>query len=323
MDNRLTKRRLSDFLAYEWILMIIIAIAAIIVLEYGYSLVATRLSVGQHFKYYFDEDVYSVDYNVKKLNDLLGVETGKNGKTFSYDVLSVETENLTSSYNVLSVRLSAQQGDAIFTSSVEEEGKSVRVKSIIDDYSVYDMQSLLKSAKEYLTKFVKDGGDIYNTDDYDENKIRNHFDLRMKGDNRYRTESEKEEGRKDEIVRITRLAKEVKDFETVMSVGDERGLFYRYTRYEQLSAENPYDADFKRDYEQEKAERENLVYGFNMAALTGGKKNVSEYLKITGKDSAENVVLVLFDFSEYQPDLQFEDVSFFNTLVREFSDILG
>ena len=60
-----------------------------------------------------------------------------------------------------------------------------------------------------------------------------------------------------------------------------------------------------------------------MGALTGGNKNVSEYLKITGTDSAQNVVLVLFDFGKYQEDLQFESISFVNTLVREFSDFLG
>ena len=65
-----------------------------------------------------------------------------------------------------------------------------------------------------------------------------------------------------------------------------------------------------------------------MGALTHApdrtdKKSVSEYLKITDTNSAQNVVLALFDFGEYQPDLQFESISFVNTLVREFSDILG
>ena len=59
-----------------------------------------------------------------------------------------------------------------------------------------------------------------------------------------------------------------------------------------------------------------------MGALTSGKKNVADYLKIAGTDSADGVVLLLFDFSSYQYDLQFESISFVNTLVREFSNIL-
>lgn len=324
MDNKLTKRRLSDFLAYEWILMIIVAVAAIVVLELVYTMVSARLSTGQQFKYYLDQDIYSFDASDKSIYDLLGVETGKNGKTFSYDVLSVESENLTSSYNVLSVRLSVKEGDAIFTTSVENEEEGVRVKSVVDEFPVYDMQSLLGSAKEYLKQFTVSGGDIYNAEDYDEDKIRAHFDTRMKGDNRFRTETEKEEGRKSEIARIKRLAKEVKDFDYVLSVGEEKGLFYKYTKYAQTYNLKPEDENYKAAYEKQVEEgKEDLIYGFNMAALTGGKKNVSEYLKISGTESAENVVLVLFDFSSDQPDLQFECISFFNTLVREFSDFLG
>jgi|GEM_PF-1257503 len=329
MDNRLTRRRLSDFLAYEWILMIIVAVAAIIVLELAYTVAATRLSTGQQFKYYLDETLYSFDASDKSVYDLLGVETGKNGKTFSYDVLSVETENLTSSYNVnvLSVRLSVQEGDAIFTSSVEEEGESVRARQIMDENPVYYLEDLLVRAENYLKPFTVNG-EVYNENDYDETKIRDYFDARMKGDKRFRTEAEKEEGRQNEVGRIMKLAGEVKDFKTLLSVDEEKGLFYRYTKYEQSYNENPDDENYKTAYEQEKAERENRIYGINMGALTHApdrtdKKSVSEYLKIAGTDSAQNVVLVLFDFGEYQPDLQFESISFVNTLVREFSDILG
>ena len=322
MDNKLTKRRLSDFLAYEWIMMIIVAIAAIIVLELVYSVAATRLSTGQQFKYYLDEDIYSYDYNDKSIYNLLG-------ETFSYDVLSVESENLTSSYNVLSVRLSVQEGDAIFTSSAEKEGEKVRAKEIIDNFPVYDMISLAESAKAYLQQFIDADGSVYNETDYNEEYIRRYFDIRMKGDNRFRTEEEKEEGRKSEIERIKSLFKEVKDFETVLSCGEEKGLFYKYTKYEQTHNANPDDENYKAAYEQQVNEdKENLIYGFNMAALTHApertdKKNVSDYLKIADTQSAENVVLVFFDFGKYQEDLQYECISFFNTLVREFSDILG
>ena len=323
----MTKKRLSDFLAYEWILTIVAAIAAIIVLELIYTVAATRLSVGQQFKYYTDEDLYVYDMSMGSIYDLLGVETGKNGKTFSFDVLSVETENLTDSYNVLSVRLSVQEGDAIFTSSTEKEDGSVRAKSIIDEFPVYDMNKLLDGAKEYLTRFVRSGGDVYNPDDYDETKIRDWFDVRMKGDNRFRTEKEKEEGRKNEIGRIKKLAADTEDFETLLILGDAEGLFYRYTKYEQ-TATGVDDEVYRTAYEREKTDgRENCVYGFNMAAFTHAidrtdKKNVSDYLKLAG-GSAENVVLILFDFSRYQPDLQYECISFVCTLAREFSDFLG
>ncbi|MBQ6727594.1 MAG: hypothetical protein IJQ87_01510 [Clostridia bacterium] len=319
MDNKLTKRRLSDFFAYEWIITIVAAVVAIIVLELIYTVAAVRLSTGQQFKYYLDEDLYVYDGSAYEIYNLLGVENGENGKTFSFDVLSVESENLTSSYNVLSVRLSVQEGDAIFTSVKEKEDGSVRAKTIIDQFPVYNLQLLLDSAKEYIAQF-KVG------DNLDENKIRAHFDERMKGDNRFRTEAEKEAGRQNEIGRIVKLAADVEDFETLMTIGEEKGLFYKYTKYEQ-AATNEDNENARAAYEKEKTDgRENVVYGINMGALTHApektdKKNVSDYLKLSD-GTAENVVLILFDFSSYQYDLQFECISFVNTLVKEFSDFL-
>ncbi len=319
MDNKLTKRRLSDFFAYEWIITIVAAVVVIIVMELIYTVAATRLSTGQQFKYYLDEDLYVYDGSAYEIYNLLGVETGKNGKTFSFDVLSVESENLTSSYNVLSVRLSVQEGDAIFTSAKEKEDGSVRAKTIIDQFPVYNLQLLLDSAKEYIAQF-KVGGNL------DENKIRAYFDERMKGDNRFRTEAEKEAGRQNEIGRIVKLAADVEDFETLMTIGEEKGLFYKYTKYEQ-AATNEDNENARAAYEKEKTDgRENVVYGINMGALTHApektdKKNVSDYLKLSD-GTAENVVLILFDFSSYQYDLQFECISFVNTLVKEFSDFL-
>ena len=325
MDSKLTKRRLSDFLAYEWILMIVVAVVAIIALEFVYNAAATRLTVGQLFKYYMDEEIYKFDDTNDKVYELLGVDAGTNGKTFSYDVMKVSFENLSSSQNILSVRLSIQEGDAIFTSSAEKESKTerVRVKQIVDEQSVYYLEDLLARAEEYLKTFTVNG-DIYNENDYDEAKIRAHFDERTKGDKRYRSESNREEGMQNEIGRVKKLAKEVKDFKTLLSIGEEKGLFYRYTKYAQSCADYPNNENLKRFYDKEISEgRENRIYGINMGALTGGHKNVSEYLKISGTDSAENVVLTLFDFGEYQFDLQFECISFVNTLVREFSDFLG
>ena len=325
MDNRLTKRRLSDFLAYEWILTIVAAVAAIIVLELIYTVAATRLSTGQQFKFYFDDMIFSGSSD-KTVYDLLGVEYGENGKTFSYDVLSVETESLTSSYNVLSVRLSVQEGDAIFTSSLaDEEDGGVKAKEIADSYAVYDFSELAKNAETYLKNFLidKENGDVYDLNAYDENAIRAYFDARMKGDKRFRSEAAKEEGRINEIGRIKKLAADLKDFNTLLSVGDGMDLFFRYVRYEQASGGDTADKDYGKVYEREK-EKGEKIYGINVAALTGGGKTVSEYVKISGEGvtSAEGVVLMLFDFSGDQYDLQFESISFTVTLAREFGNVL-
>lgn len=331
MDNRLTKRRLSDLFAYDWIITLVAIAATIVVWELIYTVSAVRISVGQDFKYYYDEDLYVYETDGSFYN-VLGYVPNENGKTFSYDVLSVGAENLMSSYNVLSVRLSVQEGDAIFTSSKEKEDGSVRAKTIADSFSVYDFNKLYKDAEDYLKPLLNEGEtDVFDFSLYDTAKIDALFNKRMKSDNRYRTEEQKIEGRLLERGRIEKLVKELKDFKYLLEIGEEKGLFFRYTKYEQsaIAAADTRDEETMNALLQREINngRENAIYGINLSALTyaagaQGKKDASEFFKLNDNATAENVVLMLFDFLEDQKDLQFETISFLNTVVRTFSDFL-
>ena len=61
MDNKITKSRLSDLLSYEWILMLIIAVVSIIAWELFYTMGGVKLTVGQSFKYYYDQSIIVED----------------------------------------------------------------------------------------------------------------------------------------------------------------------------------------------------------------------------------------------------------------------
>ena len=315
MDSKITKKRLSNFLAYEWILMIIAVFAAIVVMEFIYSVSATRITAGQYFKYYLDKNLSS---DVADFYQTLNYEQNKNGTTFSYDVLKVDVESLVASDDILTVRLSVQEGDVIFTDKTEEENGSSRAKAIVDAYPVMTMDDLLNSAKEYLAGFKVNG-------ELSEDLIRAHFDERMKRDNRFRTEEQKEAGRILEIGRIEKLAKETEDFEKLFTA-DMDGLFFCYTKYELSHELNPDGKDWEVLYGREKdAGRENLKYGINLSVLSyegDGKKDVSRFFQRYDTGTADDVVIMVFDFTEYQPDLQFETISFINTIFRSCSDIL-
>ena len=212
MDNKITKRRLSDFLAYEWILMIIIAVIAMVAWELVYTIGSVRLTVGQEFKMYYDQNVNGA--GMSKLYDLVGDK-------LSYDVLQFSTEGLDSSYNVLSIRLSIQEGDVIITDNKEaaEEAtdKSIRAKTIVDQMNGYSYEKMLNDAKTYLRdNFLKDSEktvDDYNAnptadldlatnyDKLDESKIEARFRLRMVKDNRFRTVKQIEQGIEKEKAR--------------------------------------------------------------------------------------------------------------------------
>lgn len=333
MDNRLTKKRLSDYLSYEWILILIVIIAVIVLWELVYSVSAVRLTSGQQFKYYYDENV--VAGSDGGLYELIIGEDGK--KTFSYDVLDVNTEQLSSKYNVLSVRLSVYEGDAIFTDATEDEKGASRFKTVVDGNPVYTYDNLFKDGINYLSTFLKgEFSDlsyeervklVYDYNNLDESKIEARFFERMKGDNRFRSEEQKKEGKNLEKGRIKNLCLEMKKFGYLLEVGEEKGLFERYTKFEQslAVAEERDKENYQKAVDREKEEgRGNAVYGLKADKLTGGK-SVSEYLRILGKDTAEGVTLVLFDFYNVPAaklyDLQFETVSFVNKIVEEFSDI--
>ncbi len=337
MDNKITKKRLSDFFAYEWVAIIIAIIIFIVGWEMIYALCEVKLTVGQKFKYYYDQGVVS-----------------SSGSTFyervvdglSYDVISVGTETLNYERDVLSERLSIGEGDVIFTNATDniDEGKhtdriNVRAKLVVDSCGVYHLEELLSAGQNYLkdTFFfdqyktqslsVKD----YTADKIDENKVKDVFLQRMKGDNRFRTEEQKQSGVKLELKRVQDLCKEIIDFGVFMEYAkehdktNEEKILYRYTMYDQALeiAENLGNANRVEEIKQYQqlhlatGNRENAPYGINLNALKGGDVNASEFAHLEGKDTAENVVMMVFNFSLDQPHLQYETITFMNMIIRD------
>ena len=350
MDNKITKRRLSDFLAYEWIMMIIIAVVAMIVWELVYTMAGVRLSVGQQFKFYFDETVYGNSSAVVRLLD--------KDQTLSYDILELNAESLSSDFNVLSTRLSIQEGDILITDCKdptegaekpeEIEDKSIRLKTMVDSYHGYSYEEMLLDAKTYLRKYMsstyEDSDTVFNSVQdgiFDAEKIEKSFRSRMKKDNRFRKESDKKIGIGLETQRIERLYKEVVDFSKLLE-DDTENLFYRYTKFSQSRDAQEKESDKKAwaDYTQSEIKRltdkgiagtvntetneTEFIYAINLGAMptVEGKTNPSDLCTMRDSESAENVCIMVFDFRSYQPHLQFETISFINTIVRNCSTLL-
>lgn len=326
MDNKLTKKRLSNFMSYEWIAVLLIILAVVLVWEFIYSVSGVRLTSGQQFKFYIDQNVRS---NTAELGEII---LGKEEETFSFDVLEFDAEALTKEYNVLNVRLSVYEGDIIFTDSVEDKNGASRAKTIVDSFSVYTYEELLNDGVKYLKGFLKDGEtNCFIFENLDKEKIKANFLTRMKGDNRFRSEEQKRDGVELEIERIKKLCKEILRFDYFIKVyaKDNPEIFYCYTQYSYSLSVATKDADKKQwqqlvDREKEQG-RENAHYGINVSALRNGKRNVSEYVRVNQKDDAENVVLMAFDFYDVKDakltDLQFETISAINSIINEFSDV--
>ncbi|MBE7087404.1 MAG: hypothetical protein E7369_03795 [Clostridiales bacterium] len=339
MDNRITKSRLSNFFAYEWIALVAIAVCAIFLWELIYTMAGVRLTTGQQFKYYYDETLYS--QNKETLRSTL-----IDDDTFSYDVLEISHEALTSEYNVLSTRLTVQEGDAIFTdiipTAVEgSEYKARRANQMIDAYQMFAFEDLVESAKRYLFKFIDDtkvgnvafdeAGDLMLTfDNLSAQKIKDNFLSRMRKDNRFRKDAEKEQGIKDETARIEKLCVEVLFLQTELEKdalrSEDDKYFYRYRRFEY--SVNVGSEEDKASYTDEYAEEVEKSYGLkieNLVPATGQSKlKNTDYFMVRDSSyaqrGADDVVALIFDFESYQPDLQFETICFLNSLIRIFTE---
>ena len=206
MDNKITKTRLSNFFAYEWIMIIIAALAAIVVWEFVYGIVAVKPTVGQQFKIYYDQGMVDTTNKLMDLTD----------KTFSYDILEVDYEGLIKDNNVLTTRLSIYEGDIIVSDGIEAEDGSMRTKSVVDSTPIGTITGLVDDAKAYLRTFLKDqdaedGAELV-YENLDEDLIEEHFLERMDGDNRFRKQEQKENGVEQEKERIEKLCKDTTDF---------------------------------------------------------------------------------------------------------------
>ncbi len=321
MENKITRKRLSDFLSYEWIVMIIIAVVAIFGLEIIYDVTSVQLTAGQSFKYYYDTSIASVSNN-ELVNQLI------ERKTFSYDVIKLNTESLDPENNVLTSRLSIQEGDVIFTDingidktetyNEVEYPAYVRAKGHVDStsYVMYALDDMLADAKNYLTKnFIKDGQEI-SIANIDDQKVEKVFRKRMKGDNRFRKESQIKKGIVAERLRIEKLIENVIYFDAFINNPQYQNALFKYRRYEQVYNRSTTD-ESKELYGSWLAEQEEKIFGINIGVLDemGNGVDATKILQLKSPENKEdklskNVVLMAFDFKSYQPHLQYESLSF-------------
>lgn len=315
MDSKITRRRVSDLLQYDW-LKIIGAILVIIALwEILFSVTAVKITSEQTFRYFYDVGVYPTSSE----NFYRMVASDK-----SYDTLSVESGDTQASASVMVARLDMHDVDIIISQKLQDatnKDADIRAKTLIDDtftFHIGSFEKLLSDAQSYLRLFLKDGAtdqDIYDFDKMSIEKINANFLYRMQGDNRFRTDSQKAIGMIAEQNRIKDLCEQVEDFEKLLGK-ENQGLFFEYTRFEQIKDNDSLSESERAQYEKLYNENEKLKYGLNVGALKGGR-NPSEFFTAGTTGNAQDIVIMYCDFVAYQPNMHFECIRFINLIVRE------
>ena len=321
-------------LSYDWIVIILVCVAVIIAWEAVYAITSVKPSYGQKFYLLYDEYV-DTEYN----ESLLGVTYEKNA--FSYDVLTISMEGMSQGIdNELSIRYQTHNADVLVVSCAERESsdgsKFRRANSVVENMNVWSYEKAVCDGDKYLTPLLKQGGApisgynverAYSVEDLDNNKIDELFLSRMKKDNRYRKQEEKEQGKLQERQRIYKICEEVAFAKKLLRDFADKGIFNEYTRFEQQleqaifikneALQESYKASLEAEQQQNLRlyGKERLSYGIRVDKLEYGiEYRSSQFFTVNGK--ASEIVMMAFDMSSVQPDLQFESLSFMNTVVR-------
>lgn len=331
MDNKITRTRLGDFFSYEWVRIIIFSLVAIFVWELVFTITGVTLTTGQQFKVLYDTNL---DTSTEEDIIPLAYEDG----AFSYDVQKIDREFLASqsSINILSVRYETRDCDVIATCNKEQTvaGSLVRqAYDIIDSVFVWSYDEMIKDGEAYLLPLLKsefrgDASKVYDYENLDEGEINKLFSSRKKNDNRFRTEKDKQIGMKEERARIKKLCLDLKKAKYLLE--NHLDIFLNYTRFEYTVGKNPVQSnlDVLENQKQKNLTnygKEKLAYGIDLEKLTitgnpDGKYNVTSFFSKDG--SAEEIILMAFNFINYQPHLQFESLSFMNSVVHLCSNLL-
>lgn len=229
MDAKITRQRLSNMLAYDWLKIIASVVAAVLVLTLLFTMVRTRPTAAQTFtlfSYYgmnVGEDFGTLEEDLKDKN------------TFSYEILEIQAEAFTDSTHaaeLYTARRSAGEGTAMLVADTREADSTLLTGlsggvayrgGESDKCTFYDTAFYMDDCENYLSAFY-DGG-LHGTLKTD--KVRESFQARNQNDKRYRSDEKREAGIADEQKRIEKLRDDYKIVESAFEAGTLSHITYK------------------------------------------------------------------------------------------------
>lgn len=331
MDAKITKKRLSRMLSYDWIKIIALAAALIFIWVMIFTMTATRITPAQQFTVF--NYIHNANLYTGKFDDLY--QKASEDGVFSYEVIECNTNDLSTSgehaHTVAEARLSTDEGDIMFvadapdrdTASKNDKGETVYqrtdLESFLRGYGHYvfsldpeDENSYFNQMEKYLSKYYKEGA-WQDDSKIDKEKIEKDFLIRIDGDKRFKSKAEIAQGKKDEVVRIQKYSAALAKFYDYVEKG--------YVTYTQTV------------YEEEKFKIEG-VYSINIAPqfLKDGKtenplaSKLADYLgyytsyvnengETKNKLTADNMNVAFFDLQGVEEGFQYESLLFVTYLL--------
>lgn len=320
MDAKITKKRLSRLLSYDWLKIVGVAAAFIVVWSLLFTMTATRITPAQQFTVFNHYANVAFDYS-SFYGDL---DRALDNGVFSYEVMEVDAIDLATAgeerYTMCDTRFTTGQGDMMFIPNIqdaefaEKDVQITYVESFFGRYEPYmvSWDEYLASAHTYLNEYFN--GD-YQTGELNVAKAEKDFRARAKQnkDKRFKKESKIQQGVKDECARLEKYRSELIKFEGYLAEGIIRLENVVYKNHS--SGEAYIDETTGEVYLQGR-------YALNLCPSeekTGGLQNQVYYSVAsedgTRKASAKDMCVVLFSLPEMDKDFQYETVAYLNTVI--------
>ena len=345
MDAKITKKRLGLLLSYDWIKIVGICVAAVLVWALLFTTMATRPTNGQKFDMFL--------YPGVRLNNKIDTETvhtRDENDMLSYDILDFSSTALSTDTmdTIMQTRFAASEGDVLFAADeapTTDDGGKITAYNGLDDfvnrYSGYAVwlgadgkpfdsptgggqkSNYFTDCENYLKKFynvkykIVDGKEVIDwaNSTLDEQKVRANFDNRMQGDKRYKTEAQREAGRLKEIERIQNLCRAFVNVTKWVAV-DENG--------EPVDANSPISirtTELEVDLDDDgAAENIEWQFAFDLSNITNLTDFVYYYDEEASAGTRENLCMVVLNTGSYgDEDLRYEPFLLLDYLVKTYA----
>ncbi|MBQ8323169.1 MAG: hypothetical protein IJX91_04305 [Clostridia bacterium] len=323
MDAKITKQRLGRLLSYDWVKIVALAVAAIVLWSLVFTTTATRITPAQQFtvfNYYSNAPLGDGFYNVYN-------KTFSENK-FSYEIIEENVNDLTTggeeyAGTLLEARLGTDEGDVMFIPHVNdpstkvdatEEGGEPTYTTYMQGffnnwyYYIADVDEYLADMRAYVSAYYTDGNDV--ADD-------NYIDGTMN----------KEKVRADFLARIERN----KDKRFKKSEQIEAGVLKEYERFEKYAAAlvqfDKYLADGTVTLTHlQAAGADGTVYregnyAVNLCPENGKTEKLKEQFyyeeEVDGKPkkTAKNMHVMFFDMKGVENGFQYESLIYVNEVI--------
>ena len=312
MDAKITKKRLSQMLSYDWMKIVLVAAAVILVWTLVFTTTATRIIPSQSFGIF--------NYCGTTVTTRFSDYPTSTKDIFSYEVIEKSSQDVTTggeeyALQIMEARLTTDEADVLFAADIEGgylqytvDGETKNTTYLEDflyrfyryAYRLDGENGFLAQMKTYLDGYY--GGDYHNAEALNEEKIEADFRARIKKnkDKRYKKEAQIAAAVPQEIERIQSYLAAYKQFFAYVANGDIQFVFTE----QQLS-----DTVTLRG-----------VYGINICPdetkLSGLKESVY-YVDFDGKTTAQNMMATFLNLEKLDKNYQYENLIYLNALIAD------